>query len=374
MFVGPVAVIADIIGAAKEVGIVSAQHRADFSFGPDVELALDTFAVGVEAGRECAALGAHFAPDPGDDIGGGSAEDIFSGLRESEGEEVEQLGIVVEHFLEMRDQPSLVNRIAGKAATQMVMDAARPDASERQQHEVVETRFAHPVAGAPEQLEQRRVGEFRRSLDAAVDHIHHFGQARRIAVDERQRDLARCRRAFGIAESVAQRFDIGPDALGMRMVDVGDLLQNRAEARPSITGLLGEIGAAPERLAVRRQKHRQRPAARLTHRMQRGHVDLVDVRALFAIDLDGDEQIIHERGSIAVLEALVRHHMAPMARRIADRQQDRLVRPFRLRQRVFAPRAPVDRIVLVLKKIGARGPAEFIFGHIATPQLSSMTL
>ena len=57
----------------------------------------------------------------------------------------------------------------------------------------------------------------------------------------------------------------------------------------------------------------------------RGLIDLVEVRPLFAIHLDVDERLVHDRRNLGVLERLVRHHVAPVARRIADRQQDRLV-------------------------------------------------
>ena len=43
--------------------------------------------------------------------------------------------------------------------------------------------------------------------------------------------------------------------------------------------------------------------------------------------------------------------MAPVTRGIADREKDRLVLPARLRERFFAPRIPIDRIVRVLKKV-----------------------
>ena len=97
-----------------------------------------------------------------------------------------------------------------------------------------------------------------------------------------------------------------------------------------------------------------RPAAVLAHQVQRRHVDLVDVGPLFAVDLDVDEQVVHHRRGGVVLEALVRHHVAPVAGGIADREQDRLVGALGLRQRGRIPRPPVDRIVLVLQEIRRR--------------------
>ena len=121
-----------------------------------------------------------------------------------------------------------------------------------------------------------------------------------------------------------------------------------------------------ERRAVRRQEHRQRPAARAPRQQRvRGLVDLVEVRPLLAVDLDVDERVVHHRGDGRILERLVRHHVAPVARRVADRQQDRLVLAPRARERLLAPRIPVDRIVGVLPQVGARGAGETI-GHDAS--------
>ena len=78
-----------------------------------------------------------------------------------------------------------------------------------------------------------------------------------------------------------------------------------------------------------------------THRV---HVDPVHVGPLLAVDLDVDEALVHQRRDLRVLERLVRHHVAPVAGRVADREQDRLVLGPRLRERLVAPREPVDRV------------------------------
>ncbi len=97
--------------------------------------------------------------------------------------------------------------------------------------------------------------------------------------------------------------------------------------------------------------------------MQSAHVDRVDVRPLFAIDFDVDEQLVHDVGGGLVLEALVRHHVAPVASRVADGKQDRLVLGARFGQRLGTPGPPVHRVVLMLEKIGARFLTQTIFAH-----------
>ena len=88
--------------------------------------------------------------------------------------------------------------------------------------------------------------------------------------------------------------------------------------------------------------------------MQRIHVDLVDVGPLFAIDFDVDEQLVHHARGGFVLEAFVRHDMAPVTRCVADRQQDRPIAALGLGERVRSPRPPVHRIMLVLQQIRRR--------------------
>ena len=47
-------------------------------------------------------------------------------------------------------------------------------------------------------------------------------------------------------------------------------------------------------------------------------VDGIDVRPLLAVNLDVDEQPVHQLRHRRRLEAFMRHHMAPMAGRVAD--------------------------------------------------------
>ena len=83
-------------------------------------------------------------------------------------------------------------------------------------------------------------------------------------------------------------------------------------------------------------------------------VDLVEVGPLLAVDLDVDEELVHELRRRLVLERLVGHDVAPVARRVADRQQDRLAGLARCRERLVVPRLPMHGIVRVLFQVGAR--------------------
>ena len=132
------------------------------------------------------------------------------------------------------------------------------------------------------------------------------------------------RLARGAGEPLHQRGAVLLDLLRLFAKQPRDLVQHIDKARPAVARRRRKIRAAPDRLAVGGEKHGQRPAALLAQMMQRRHVDLIDVRPFFAIDFDVDEQLVHDPRDGVILEAFVRHHVAPVARRVADREQDRL--------------------------------------------------
>lgn len=90
----------------------------------------------------------------------------------------------------------------------------------------------------------------------------------------------------------------------------------------------------------------------LPHRPQRCHVDLVNVRPFFPIDLDIDVVGIHQVGNVGIFEAFVRHDVAPVTGGVANGKQNGFARIARLRQRKFSPWPPVHWIASVLPEIG----------------------
>ena len=157
------------------------------------------------------------------------------------------------------------------------------------------------------------------------------------------------------------------DLFALRAPGLGDLRQDGGEAGVSIAVLGREVGAAEERLQVGREPDGHRPAAAAGGGLDEGHVDAVDVGALFAIDLDGDVVAIEEFGDAVVLERLALHDVAPVARRVADGKEDRLVFGARLFESFGAPGEPVHRIMRVLEKIWTLFPGESV--HLNTPVL-----
>ncbi len=95
----------------------------------------------------------------------------------------------------------------------------------------------------------------------------------------------------------------------------------------------------------------------------RGLVDLVEVGPFLAVDLDVDEKPVHQLGGRLVLERLVRHHVAPVAGRVADREQHRLVLAARALEGLVAPGVPVHRVGGVLLQVGGGFPGESVLRH-----------
>lgn len=114
-----------------------------------------------------------------------------------------------------------------------------------------------------------------------------------------------------------------------------------------------EICTTPEWITLRREEHGQWPATLLTKHMESLHIDLVNVRALFAVYLDVDEMLIHESGCCFILKTFMGHNVAPMTGGVANRQQNWLVCFLRFFQCFLTPLPPVDRVILVLKKVRA---------------------
>ena len=101
----------------------------------------------------------------------------------------------------------------------------------------------------------------------------------------------------------------------------------------------------------------------LAESVKRRHIDLIDIGTLLPVDLDIDEQAVHDRCDFGILETFMGHDMAPVARRVADRQEDGLTVASGLGKGVRSPGSPVDWIVLVLEEVGACFFAEEVFAH-----------
>ena len=267
----------------------------------------------------------------------------------------------------MRREPMAIDRIAREAAAQMIVDAALRDMVERDDDRVLQGGGLEPLPAAPEQGEDRHLREFGRVADPALDAVDLLDETERRLIDERERHARAAGRLGETRERGRERGDVLRDLRALVAIGLGDGLEHVGKAGPAEPRRRREIGPAPERLGVGREEHGERPAALLAHRMDRLHVDGVEIGPLFAIDLDADEERVHERRDRRILEALMRHDVAPVAGGIADRQQDRLVLGLGGGERRRAPGLPMHRVVLVLQQIGAGLAAERVAHVRKTP-------
>ena len=178
--------------------------------------------------------------------------------------------------------------------------------------------------------------------------------------DRRGQRLGRGRRLGDATERLVDAECLALDVASALAPRLRHRAEHVAKAGDSVPCLRREVGAGIERLALRSHEHRRRPAAASGHAHRRLHRDRVDVGPLLTVDLDVDEEVVHERGGGAVLERLVRHHVAPVARAVADRDEERLVLVARPFERLVSPLVPVDRVLGVLQEVRARRPGKTV--------------
>src|SRR5262249_30204170 len=83
------------------------------------------------------------------------------------------------------------------------------------------------------------------------------------------------------------------------------------------------------------------------------HILVVDVGALFAIHLDGDEPAIDQFGHYGIGIGFPLHYVAPVAGVISDGKKDGFVLASRFGERLWSPGVPIDKVVGVQQKVGA---------------------
>jgi hypothetical protein len=224
------------------------------------------------------------------------------------------------------------------------------------------------------QVDQRRLRELRSAAEATPLRVEPIGQF----VCGRSQQIGRA----GPVDGIEQRVGSGPglddrpgdDSPGQFLgllfhlgtpigPDVIQSVEHGGEGWTTVVVGRREVRPAVEGAAVGGEEDAHGPAAGAGDGLDSLHVDGVDVGPLLAVDLDADEAVVEAGCHYRILEGLVGHDVAPVAGRVADRQEDRLVLGRRSRERLFAPRIPVDRIVGVLAQIGAGFDSQAVGVH-----------
>ncbi len=230
----------------------------------------------------------------------------------------------------MRHGPGRVDRVARKAAADVIVDSAARHPMQRAERHLA-------LATSQQEVDRRRRRELRGVAEAAVARV--VGRAQvadrvreRLLADRLSGRLDAC----GCAERADHLGSLAADLLAPLLPRLCDREQQHPPAGQPVAGLGREVRAGVERLLLGRHERVQRPAAMAGHRLACLHADRVDVGTLLAVDLDRDEVLVHKLRDLAVLEGLALHHVAPVAGRVADRHQQRLV--FCARARRAPPR------------------------------------
>ena len=114
-----------------------------------------------------------------------------------------------------------------------------------------------------------------------------------------------------------------------------------------------KISAAEKRFPFGREENAHRPAAAAGRGLHERHVNFVHVGAFLAVHLDADEMFVEKFADVFLLERFAFHDVAPVAGRIADRKENRLLLALGLFKGFRAPGVPVHGVVGVLKQIRA---------------------
>ena len=321
-----------------------------------------TFRVGIEARVVAALRGLHLAQRPIGDRAGHSRVRWIAGGERRLRIHREQCAVVVQHLLEVRDHPVLVDRVAAESAAQLVVDTALGHAAQRERRHVpgLEVRLGRAGARlpAPEQpLDGLRVRELRCAAETPVAGIE---AARELLAQARERGLrelavgARWLRVE-IREGRHERLVLRAQLGCALPVELGDPEQQVLERRQPVARLLRKVGSSEERpLIVVCEEHGERPAAAaLREHLLRHLVDAVDVGTLLAVDFDVDEVLVEKARGGLVFEALFLEDATPVAGKIAYAQVNRLLLCSRSLERRAPPRIPLHGIVSVLAQIGA---------------------
>ena len=175
----PIAAGADVIGLFEE-GSVAAEDLVDFGFAPYIEFAFLALAVGIERGGDASLGEKHFALEPFNRFAHAAGVKRFARFLPDARIKLDELGIVVEHLFEMRDEPAFIHRIACEAAPQMIVDAALGHVVEHARRGRFEGMAVRGRGAAqmrpPEEGENPGLGKFRRALEAAIFRVHQLDE------------------------------------------------------------------------------------------------------------------------------------------------------------------------------------------------------
>ena len=265
-----------------------------------------------------------------------------------------QESVVIEHLLEVGDQPAVVDRVTGKPPAQVVVDPTRGHGVEGRGDHLEGRRVARRQEIAEQGLQTHGLGKLGCPTKAPPYRVVLGGklEGRRVEGPLGWRSVVG--RNVGLASYSGRQAATSVVEVGTSVgPGLTDRDENLGEGRHAAPRAVRPVGATMKGTSVGVAEHGHRPAAPTGQRGDSGHVDTVHVGPFFPVHLHVHESVVHQGGGIRVLERFVGHDVAPMAGGVADRQEHRHVPSTRLDESLVTPWKPLDRIGGVLAQTRA---------------------
>ncbi len=300
-----------LLGPAAGVG---SEHPRQLVGFPHEERSLLPLAIRILSAGEASFGCHHFAQHPLATLAGNACEAFLS--RNQVGLEVRgnQERVVVQHLLEVRDQPALVRAVAVKTAPELVVDTPAGHLVQGKRHLVQRILGTGPQVMTQHDAQVPRVWKFGRLAEPTPHDVVVLAQHLEGVVQATRVDLGVAICAALARDLLGQSFSLLLDLALVGGPGPGEVSQHVRESRPAMGAERREIRAPKEGPAVGRQKNTHGPAPGPGHPLHGLHVDLIQVRTFFPVDFDVDEVLVHQRRHLFALEGLVLHHVAPVAR------------------------------------------------------------
>ena len=262
----------------------------------------------------------------------------------------QQQGVVIEHLFKVRHQPHFIRGIPGETAADMVKDAAARHVLQRDLYHFYGVGFLQGIGVPHEKQQIVRRREFWCCPKAAPFIVKLLGKLTVCPFHQpavRLRAIAR----LSLIDRRGNLISRPQQLLPVVFPKVSYPIKQIHQSKSSIAAILGKIGSGKEWLLLWGHEDRQRPAAGAGHGLTHGHIHRINVRALFPVHLDADELAVKETRNLLILKGFMSHNMAPVAGRVPDTEEYRLILPCRFLERFLTPGIPVHGIFPMLHKI-----------------------
>ena len=276
--------------------------------------------------------------------------------------------VVVEHLLEVRHEPRFVGRVPVEAAGQLVHQPAAGHPVERRDQHLARLVVGRALEEEEEVRGRRELGRRSEAAPLGVEPGREPLPHGVHELDPGEGGSPPCPGAQVLLHRLRHHLRLLEELGTPEQPRLAQALQDPREPRapPAVGGR--EVRPGEEGLEIGREKDGVGPAPRARDELRRGHVDLVHVGPLLAVHLDADERLVHLLRDVGDGEALPLHHVAPVAGRVADREEDRLVLGAGASEGLLAPGVPVDGVVLVEEEVGARLTRQTVRHALLPPQ------